>query len=156
VSWLGWWVTLMALWIVLVGTFDPAELGAGVVAAALGATLSVAVLFRGADRFDGDARWLLRAWRLPWQSVVDTVKLTAALSRQVARREEVRSAFRVLPFEHGGTGSRDVARRACAKAAGSVAANVYVVGIDEERDVVLYHELVRTEGRTACDPLELG
>jgi len=156
VSWLGWWVALEVLWIVLVGTFDTSELVLGAVAAALGATIAVVVLFPGVDRFDGSARWLLPAWRLPWQAVTDTGRLTAALWRRLVLRQTVHGAFRVLPFRYGGGDSRDVARRAAAKAAGSFAPNTYVVGIDERKNAVLYHELVHTSGRTGCDPLELG
>lgn len=155
-AWFGWWVGLQVLWLVLVGTLDASELVLGAAAAALGATAAVVVLLPGVDRFDGSARWLLRAWRLPWQAVTDTGRLTGALWRRLVRREPVHGGFRVLPFAYGGPDSRAVARRAAAKAAGSFAPNTYVVGIDEQRDEVLYHELVRADGRTGCDPLELG
>lgn len=156
VSWLGWWASLMTMWVVLAGSFDPAELLAGAVAAVLSATAAVAVLFPGVERFDGEARWLLGLWRLPREALLDTGRLFRALWGQLARGKPVRGRFRTVAFRHGGEGADDMARRACTTTAGSFAPNAYVVGIDRADHVVLYHELVHTEDQTACDPLRLG
>ncbi len=155
-AWFGWWVALMAMWLVLVGTLDPVEAIVGAAAAAVAATAAVLVLLPGADRFESELRWLLRLWRLPWQALLDTGVLVAALWRHLVRGRPVRGRFRALPFEHGGQDPESTARRACTKAAGSFAGNAYVVGIDAEEDLILFHELLPTDGRQACDPLSLG
>lgn len=141
----------------LVGTLDPAEVIAGAAAAAVAATAAVLVLLPGVDRFESEFRWLARAaLRLPWATLVDTVLLFGALWMHLVRHERLSGRFGTTDFRYGGDDARDTARRACAKAAGSVAPNAYVIGIDEEHDELHYHELLPARGRTTCDPLELG
>ena len=61
-----------------------------------------------------------------------------------------------MPFRAGGDGSRDVGRRALAEGLGSLAPNTIVIGVDDERDLLLVHQLHRSGGREELDVLELG
>ncbi|MGI8493035.1 MAG: monovalent cation/H+ antiporter complex subunit F, partial [Acidimicrobiales bacterium] len=128
------------------------ELLAGALAAGLGAT--TAVVARARLRISW--RWLRLAWRPAAQMLPDTVMLIVALWRRLVRRREVTGSLRVLRFDAGGDGPTDAARRGLAEAAGSLAPNTYVVGVDRDADVIVVHQLVATGRRVDADPLELG
>jgi multisubunit Na+/H+ antiporter MnhE subunit len=138
--WLVWWVVLLGLWLLLV-TVSIAELIAGMVAAAIGATAAEVVQAQGLVRFDPDPRWFLRVWKLPRSIVRDCWIVTAALWRHL-RGDEVNGGFRALPFHRGGDDARASARRALVVLAISVSPNSIVVGIDEDADLMLVHQLV--------------
>ena len=154
--WGGWWLALSGLWLLLVGTVDPAEVVAGAAAAAIAATTATWVLAPSQERFRPRARWLARVGRLAWAAARDTGLIFAALWRHVVLRRPVEGRFRAVRFEWDGHGAQAMARRALAKAAGSFAPNTYVVGIDEDDDVILVHQLVaRADVARDADPLDL-
>ena len=89
-------------------------------------------------------------------TVRDTGVVFAALWRHLVLRRPVAGAFRAVGFSREGHDARSVARRAVAKAAGSVAANTHVVGIDDQDDVILVHQLVPSDDLAGdADPVEL-
>jgi multisubunit Na+/H+ antiporter MnhE subunit len=134
------WIVLLALWLLLV-TVSVSELLAGVVAAAIAATAVEVVHAQGLVRFDPDPRWLLRIWKLPRGIVRDCWLLSVALVRHLTGRS-VNSGFRAIPFHSGGDDARSSARRALVVPALSVSPNTYVIGIDEESDLMLVHQLI--------------
>lgn len=138
--WVAWWVALLGLWLLLV-TVSVAELIAGMIAAAIAATAAEVVQAQGLVRFDPDPRWLLRVWKLPGSIVRDCWLLSVALIRHLAGHP-VNSAFRAIPFRRGGDDARSSARRALVVPALSVSPNTYVIGIDEESDLMLVHQLI--------------
>jgi multisubunit Na+/H+ antiporter MnhE subunit len=140
--WLAWWVALLVIWILLVDTFDPEELLVGALAAAISATVAVAVHRRGYIRFWPRARWLLQVPYLVWDVGVDCGLLAVALWNRVVRRRPVRGETIRVPFHHGGDDGRDGARRALVNFAVSLTPNSYVVDIDPEGDSLLVHRLV--------------
>ncbi len=135
-----WWVALLCLWLLLV-TVSLAEFFAGVVAAAIAATAAEVVRAQGLVRFDPDPRWLVRAWKLPRSIVRDCWLLTVALVRHLAGHP-VNGGFRAIPFRSGGGDARASARRALVILAISVSPNTYVMGIDEDADLMLVHQLI--------------
>jgi multisubunit Na+/H+ antiporter MnhE subunit len=135
-----WWLALLGLWLLLV-TVSLAELIAGMVAAAIGATAAEVVHAQGLVRFDPDPHWFLRIWKLPRSIVRDCWLLTTALVRHL-RGVPVNSGFRAIPFRRGGEDARASARRALVVLAISVSPNSIVVGIDEEADLMLVHQLI--------------
>lgn len=152
-AWGGWWLLLLGLWLALSNSATAADLGAGAVAAALGATASV--LVRGHRRALPRPRraWLARL-RRPLASIVpDCGRLAVALIR-VSDGVLVELPFGARPSEDA---PRAAARRVLAGAAGSLAPNTIVVEIDEARGVLVAHRLVGAgDPRRAADPLELG
>lgn len=138
--WVGWWLALLGLWLLLV-TVSVAEVVAGMVAAALAATAAEVVRVQGLVRFDPDPRWFLRAWKLPRSVVRDCWILGVALVHHLGGHP-VNGAFRALPFRSGGDDDRAAARRALIVPALSVSPNTYVIGIDEQADLMLVHQLV--------------
>jgi len=69
------------------------------------------------------------------------------------KREEINGAFRAFRLPVGGTGERAAARRDLLNAAISITTNTYVVGIDEENEVVLVHQLVPWERSLAREEI---
>lgn len=134
------WAGLLLLWFALAGAVSVSEAVAGAAGAALGATAAEAVRRQGLVHAWPRARWLRHAWRLPGRVVVDFGRVMGALGRRAAGRR-VHGRFRAIPFPVGGGDERSTARRAVATAAGSLAANGYVLGFDARHNLVLVHEL---------------
>jgi hypothetical protein len=157
VFWLVWWLLLTCLWIPLAFDVAVPELVAGAVAAAAGATLATAVRAQRLISFRLRLRWALRLWRLPVQVVLDTGLLLVALWRRLVMRQPVSGSFRAIPFRDVVDEPEANARRAIAMTIGSIAPNTYVVGIDQDHELILVHQLVPKPGDTkSIDPLELG
>ncbi|MDQ4058175.1 MAG: Na+/H+ antiporter subunit E [Actinomycetota bacterium] len=140
--WLAWWALLAALWLLLTGSFDPYEMGAGAVAAAVAATTATLVKAESVMRFDPEIAWLLRAVRLPRRIFVDNLVVLGAAVRHVTGRRRAVGAFRAVRFRTGGEDSRSATRRALVISAITVTPNTYVVGVDKDRDLILCHQLV--------------
>jgi multisubunit Na+/H+ antiporter MnhE subunit len=147
--WLAWFAVLNVVWLILVATLNWQEEVVGVIAAAIGATAAEAVQAQGLIRLRVTGQVVGGTWRLPWQVIVETWMVFAALWRHVARREPVHGGFHCVPFEHRGDPLEEEARRALYKIEASVAPNTYVVGYDEETRSMLLHELVSTGKRRA-------
>jgi multisubunit Na+/H+ antiporter MnhE subunit len=140
--WLAWWVALLLGWLLLVDTFGWEELLVGVAAAAIAASVAIAVHRRGYIRFWPRAAWLRHIPDLVWTVLVDTGLLAVALWRRGALREPVRGWTIRVPFHHGGDNGRDGARRALVNFSVSLTPNTFVLDIDPEGDSVLVHQLV--------------
>src|SRR5207248_6769570 len=147
--WLAWWVLLMSLWVILDNSISPDELLAGAGAAALAALLAEVAGFQAATRFRMRIEWLVPALSLPGQVVRDTGIVFAALWRRLARGEEPASGFRELPVRYGDDTVEGMTRRALHVGGQSVAPNTFALGIDEDRDVMIVHQLVVTKGKAA-------
>jgi multisubunit Na+/H+ antiporter MnhE subunit len=143
------WALFAGLWLALTDTRVLPELVTGAVVAAIGATVASLVTRPGRPRTVRNSLALLglgpRRLGLPLlRLVVDTALLTAALWRRLVRREQVRGAFRETPRPRQEP-LRTAAGRAALEVWGSLAPNRYVVGVDDERGVVVVHELVRSD-----------
>jgi multisubunit Na+/H+ antiporter MnhE subunit len=138
-AWLAWWALLTALYVFLVDSRRLEELVAAVVVGAIGAT-ALALVRRELEVVlrprAGDVAAELRTI-LSWPG--DLVLLATALVRRPAGRV-VESRF-----EATGSDTRDAGRNALAVAGRSLAPNTIVIGIDEERGVLLAHQLVGTK-----------
>ena len=137
----------MGLWVAVDDNIGLAELVAGAGAAALAALLTEVALHQAGTRIAVRARWLATAYRLPGQVLGDTVLVFRVLGRQLVRGEAPDSGFRELPVRAGGQSSADLTRRVLLVGASSLAPNTVVFGIDEDRDVMVVHQLVPDEGR---------
>ncbi len=140
--WVGWWLLLFWLWLLLAGEWDRTEWIAAAGAAAIGATLGEVARVR--TRF---APLLpLRAFRdvpqVLLMVVVDFGIVVWALLASLVRRDVVRGAFRSHELETGGAHARGVGLRAWTEIAATYSPNAYVVEIEPERGLVLLHDLV--------------
>jgi multisubunit Na+/H+ antiporter MnhE subunit len=148
-GWLVWWVLLMSFWVILDDSIAVDELLAGAGAAALAAILAELVTHQAATRFRMRVEWLVPVLGLPGQVVRDTVIVFAALWRRLARGEQPLSGFRGIPVRFSDASDEGVARRVLLIGGRSVAPNTIAAGIDSERNVIVVHQLVATEGKAA-------
>jgi multisubunit Na+/H+ antiporter MnhE subunit len=147
--WVAWWLALLALWVLLTGTLDPVELITGALAAALGALTATLVKAEEVFRFDPKPSWLGRVVRLPARIIKDNLVVLGALLRHIFRGHPMVGAFRALEFEVEGDDSRSATRRALMAAAITMTPNTFVVGIDDDRNVILCHQLVPSKPEQA-------
>jgi multisubunit Na+/H+ antiporter MnhE subunit len=148
-EWAVWWVLLMSFWVVLDYSTESDELLAGAGAAALGAFLAELVAHQTGSRFRMRPRWLVPVLGLPGQVARDTVVVFGALWRRLARGEDPASGFREVPARYGGDSAHGVTRRVLLIGGKSVAPNSFVLGMEPDRDVMIIHQLVVSEGKPA-------
>ena len=139
--WGVWWAALFVSWLLLVDTFASDELLVGAVAAAIAATVAVAIHRRGYTRFRPRLAWLKETPYVVGAVVLDTAILARVLWRRVLLWERLQGEMIRVPFDHGGDNGRDGARRALVNFAVSLTPNTYVVDIDPEGDSLLVHRL---------------
>jgi hypothetical protein len=133
--WLGWWIALFWLWLLISGDWNRIEIVAAACAAALGASIAEVGRSRAAVEPRVPLRWLAPLWKVPYQIVVDFGLITVALVR---RREGV---FRSHPFPAAAEGQ---GARALAVWAANFSPNAYVIEAGDER--VLFHDLIPNRG----------
>jgi multisubunit Na+/H+ antiporter MnhE subunit len=149
-AWLGVFALLAPLWLLLVDMTEWPELITGAVCVAIAATGSELVRAHDVARARPVWRGLARAWTPILRAPADVVRVALAVA---GRR---RGAFYALPFRPGGDDPHDVGRRVMAEALGSFAPNTIVVGVDQEREHLLAHQLLPTrKPQDAIDPLGL-
>lgn len=100
-------------------------------------------------------RCFRHVWRpfvyLPAQLVIVSIEAVA----QLIVPKSARGGFRAVPFA-GGAEGEDIARFALTESLGSFTPNTIVIGIDDERGVLLVHQL-RCQGSVdELDVLRLG
>jgi len=145
-SWLTWWALMMSLWVAIDDSLESDELLVGAGAAALAALAAEVITNQAAVRFRMRPRWLLPAPRLPGNVARDTWIVFAALARRLAHGQRPDSEFAALPVRYGDDTAVGQTRRTLLTGAQSLAPNMFVLGLDPERDVMVVHRLVSDEG----------
>ena len=152
IAWFGWWVTSMAVYLVLVDTVVVPELVTGAVIAVIGATGAVLVRAQRRVVLRPRASWLAGLWRPVVSYPGDLWAVTQALTRH----RPVGGQLYALPFHPGMDDSRSAARRVLGPTAGSFAPNTFVVGLDADSGLLLVHQLVPSDDPAAdADPLRV-
>ncbi len=151
--WVAWWIVFFTFYMLLVGVWVAEELIAAALAGAISATVAEVVRVQDIRQFRPRVRWILRVYRLPPSILADCGVVFGALWRHLVKREEINGAFRAFRIPLAGEGGRAAARRALLNAAISITPNTYVVGIDEESEVVLVHQLVPCERSLAREEI---
>jgi multisubunit Na+/H+ antiporter MnhE subunit len=149
-------VLAAAFYMALIDTVDLPELFAGAGAVILAGAAYEAARRQGLAEARVSLRWVRRGWRVLASVPRQIVWVSWHAVAQLASPREARGSLRAVPFRAGGPGSSDVGRRALAEGLGSLAPNTIVIGIDDERDLLLVHQLHRSGGREQLDVLELG
>jgi hypothetical protein len=149
-------VLAAALYLLLIDITDLPELIVGAGAAVLAATGAELAREQAIVGESIRWRWLLRLYRPVLRVPADIVIVSLMALRAVVDRRARHGSFRALRFASGGHQELASGRRALAEAFGSLAPNTFVVGIDEDRELVLAHQLRRTPSRKTIDVLELG
>ncbi len=145
-SWLAWWVVLMAFWVWADDTLLTAELIVGAIVAAIAALAAELAADQAASHIHIRAEWLVPALRLPLNVLRDTVTVLAALIRRMTTGKAPASTFTEKPVEpsrpRGADKQEEESRRAVAIGITSFAPNTFALGVDEERGVMVIHQLV--------------
>jgi hypothetical protein len=142
VAWVGWWIPLFFLWLLLVGEWNREELAAAAIAATIAAT--IAEVARTRTSF---------AARIPLRAVADLPEVLAmvfvdfgiviwALVETVFGLRAVRGELVSRKLEGGRSDARGAGPRAWTALAASYSPNAYVIDIDPETSTVLLHDLV--------------
>jgi hypothetical protein len=149
-------VCAAALYFLLIDITDLPELIVGAGAAVLGTTGLELAREQGIVGESVRWRWLLRLHRPLLRIPRDIIVVSAMALVAIVRRRPAFGTFRVVRFAGGEDEPHETGRRALAEAAGSLAPNTFVVGIDGDRELILAHQLRPTGARETIDPLELG
>jgi len=153
-AWIVTWVVLGGVYLLLVDLVNLPELITGAVVAAVAATASELVRAQRDNPLRPPAAGLWRAWRPIARAPRDLALVTGAILRQLADRRPERGRVRAIPFRHGGADPAGIGRRALAEGLGSFAPNTIVIGVDDERNLLLVHQLVPSgDAGEALDPL---
>ncbi len=91
-------------------------------------------------RFAPRVRWLLQVWRLPGDILYDTYIICAALLKRLGGRRSF-SRTLAVSFKAGGADEQAAARRALAVGLTTISPNTIVITIDEQKDLMLIHQM---------------
>jgi multisubunit Na+/H+ antiporter MnhE subunit len=152
----GTWILLAATYLLLVDTVTLPELITGAVVATVAAIGSELVRRERRVHTRIPLRGLARAWKPVARAPSDLVLVLVSIARQVFEPKAARGRIRAMPFRHGGDAPDAAGRRALAESLGSFAPNTIVIGVDDERNVIVVHQLVPSgEAASTLDPMEL-
>lgn len=146
-AWIAWFVLLNLVWFLLIDGFVIAEQMLGLAASAVAATAAVALGRQRIFQFRPRWEWVLPAWKLPWQTVVESGWVLGALFRQLAGGTAKRGSFRQVPVTLPDDESKAATKRALLTAGLSFPPNSYVLEIDPEGKEMLVHQLINPERR---------
>lgn len=150
------WVGLAAVWMLLVDNESLPELLTGAGAVSIATVGSELVRHQRIAQVRFHPLWVVRLWKPVARVPLDVGIVVWELFRQIFERKRARGTLRALRFRAVEDDPASNARRALAEAAGSLAPNTIVIGIDERRKLILVHQLKPT-GRadSTLDPLDL-
>jgi hypothetical protein len=146
-----------AFYLLLIDTTTSPELYAGVAATLLAALACATAWRNGLRGISPRARWLAQSGRAIAQVPTDIFWVSLAALQQLVAPRRPRGELRASSFHFGAPDDgRDMARRALAEAVGSLAPNTIVIGVDQERNLILAHQLHPSGGADGVDVLRLG
>jgi multisubunit Na+/H+ antiporter MnhE subunit len=156
----GFWAAVVvggALYLLLIDNTSSPELYAMAAAVLLAAVFTEAAGRRGLRGASAHPRRLRHAWRVLAQVPRDIFWVSAAALSQLVSPQATRGSLRAVPFDFGDADDPgDMARRALTEGLGSLTPNTIVLGIDEERNLLLVHQLRRSGPTDSVDLLKLG
>ncbi|MFZ0387920.1 MAG: hypothetical protein WAL22_19820 [Solirubrobacteraceae bacterium] len=100
--------------------------------------------------------WLLRGWRLLYKIPQDVGTVCWEALVQLVAPQPVRGEFRARRFDVGEPSPTELGRRALVEALGSLAPNTIVIGIDDQRGLLLVHQLRRQGSAQDLDVTRTG
>ncbi|HEX6450897.1 MAG TPA: Na+/H+ antiporter subunit E [Trebonia sp.] len=141
--WLAWWMLMMSLWVMIDDSLQFDELLAGAGAAAIAAVAAEFAAYQASVRYRVRPGWRLAAeiLRLPGEVVHDTLTVFGALARMLVTGRAPEGGYAELPAG-GPVGEKGEAGRVLLTGVRSFAPNTFVLGIDDERHVLVVHRLV--------------
>jgi hypothetical protein len=149
--WLGWWIALFWLWLLLVGEWNREQLVAAAIAATIAASAAEFARTRTGFGAPLPLRILAEVPQALGMVVVDFGILAWALLASIARRRIVRGELVSRELPRGGWATQGTGPRAWTMLVASFSPNAYVVDVEPEECRVLLHDLVRY--RKSEDPV---
>lgn len=149
--WLAWWTLMMSLWVMIDDSLQFDELLAGAGAAAIAAVAAEFTAYQASVRYRVRPGWRLAAeiLRLPAEVARDTLTVFGALARTLVTGRAPEGGYAELPAG-GPPGEKGAppgeAGRVLLTGVRSFAPNTFVLGIDDERGVLVVHRLVAPGG----------
>jgi multisubunit Na+/H+ antiporter MnhE subunit len=152
--WLAWWTLMMSLWVMIDDSLQFDELLAGAGAAAIAAVAAEFAAYQASVWYRVRPEWRLAAemLRLPAEVARDTLTVFGALVRMLVTGRAPEGGYAELPAGgppgEKGAPARDKgappgeAGRVLLTGVRSFAPNTFVLGIDDERRVLVVHRLV--------------
>ena len=134
-----------ALWFAFVGTRAAHEMEVGGATTLLTAVFflfvcrksRLGIRFRAAD--------VAEIWRVPWDVLSDSWRITVVLVRDLVGIRRAESLFRVCGFDARCDDPEGTGRKVLATAYTTAAPNAIVIGTDVEQGRLLFHQLQRSE-----------
>lgn len=136
---------LVGAWWLFVGTVSPQEWVVGALAIAAATVYESRVRAVEPLLLHLSARDVAQAWRLPGTVLSDAWIVTRLLVLDFWGAKKADSRFRLAPFYSGAAGDDPHARerQALAVAYSTVSPNSIVLGVDRERNLMLFHQVER-------------
>jgi multisubunit Na+/H+ antiporter MnhE subunit len=145
---------LLAIWLAIDDNVSQPELFTGIGVALL-ATLVVTLAARVRTAHPKLRPSMLRhAYRPLVLLVADSARVTWVLAKTIALRRRPSSRFRAVRYRATSDSGSDTGRRVLTTWGASLAPNRYVIGVDQDDELLLVHQLGEAGG--PLDPLELG
>jgi hypothetical protein len=141
--WLGWWLALFWLWLLLVGVWNSEQVVAAAIAAAIAASVAELARVRTGFAAPLPLRLLAAVPEALGMVVVDFGILAWALLAGIARRRIVRGELVSRELPRGSWVTRGTGPRAWTVLIASFSPNAYVIDADPTERRVLLHDLVR-------------
>ncbi|HEY7956933.1 MAG: Na+/H+ antiporter subunit E [Polyangia bacterium] len=133
------------LWLLLVEKFTADELLIGAACALLAGAASEVTWRAHLIALAAKPRLLFQIWRLPWSFLVDTLSIFEVLALHLFTSRKAESLLLSVPFEAGEADDPDHAvRRALAIGYTTMTPNFVVIGIDSEKNTLLYHQIKKS------------
>lgn len=146
-----------AFYLLLIDTTTSPELYAGAAATLVAALVGAGARRTGVRGAAVRLGWVARGWKALAQVPGDVFWVSLAALAQLVAPRRTRGVWRAVPFAFGDADDAgDMGRRALAEVMGSLAPNMIVVGIDEERNLILAHQLRRSGPSERIDVIGLG
>jgi multisubunit Na+/H+ antiporter MnhE subunit len=140
------WPLLFGAWVVLISVRSLSELLIGVGCSAAAAAGFEAARRAGVVRFRPRPAWFGPVARVPWRIVADTIVVFRTLPARLGVGRPPRSRMRAIAFEGGaGFDARSEARRSLALWLASSSPNSIALGVDDDANVLVVHELVESD-----------
>ena len=139
------WLACAAFWLVLVASFEAAELWVGAIVATIASVGSYVVIEDKIALFRARPKWLALGFALPKAIVVDSFRVMRVLARRLVYGTPAPSQIRAIPFGVVGDDAVSATRRALAIAYGTLPPNSIVLGIDRKRELLYMHQLEPVE-----------
>lgn len=135
---------IISLWIIFVGGISPDEMIVGTAVLLLSAAFLYQVWRTETLTLNLELKDLVQGWRIPWYVLSGCYEIIVVLLKDLFSAKKADSLYRVTGFAASNSDPRLVARRVLAVFFTTMAPNFIVIGIDDQKNRMLFHQLKRS------------